>query len=279
MPGFPDPPADASRSLQRDPAPMSAFATERVLSVRHWNDDYFSFTTTRDDGLRFDNGQFVMIGLPVDGRPLMRAYSIASANWEEELEFFSIKVQNGPLTSRLQHLQPGDDLLVSRKPTGTLLISDLHPGRNLYLLATGTGLAPFLSVIKDPETYERFERVILTHGVRGVGDLCYHDYIVNELPRHEHLGEVISRQLLYYPAVSRESFRHAGRLTTLMDSGRMMSDLGLDPLDPARDRAMICGSPQMLSDFRAILDRRGFGAAPRIGTPGEYVFERAFVEK
>ncbi|TNJ34746.1 ferredoxin--NADP reductase [Arenimonas terrae] len=258
---------------------MSAFATERVLSVRHWNDDYFSFTTTRDDGLRFENGQFVMIGLPVDGRPLMRAYSIASANWEEELEFFSIKVQNGPLTSRLQHLKPGDDLLVSRKPTGTLLISDLHPGRNLYLLATGTGLAPFLSVIKDPETYERFERVILTHGVRGVGDLCYHDYIVNELPRHEHLGELISKQLLYYPAVSREPFRHSGRLTTLMDSGRMMADLGLDPLDATRDRAMICGSPQMLADFRAILDGRGFGAAPRIGTPGEYVFERAFVEK
>ena len=258
---------------------MSAFATERVLSVRHWNDDYFSFTTTRDDGLRFENGQFVMIGLPVDGRPLMRAYSIASANWEEELEFFSIKVQNGPLTSRLQHLQPGDDLLVSRKPTGTLLISDLHPGRNLYLLATGTGLAPFLSVIKDPETYERFERVVLTHGVRGVGDLCYHDYIVNELPRHEHLGEVISRRLLYYPAVSREPFRHSGRLTTLMDSGRMMADLGLEPLDAARDRAMICGSPQMLADFRAILAGRGFGAAPRIGTPGEYVFERAFVEK
>ena len=241
---------------------MSAFATERVLSVRHWNDDYFSFTTTRDDGLRFDNGQFVMIGLPVDGRPLMRAYSIASANWEEELEFFSIKVPNGPLTSRLRHLQPGDDLLVSRKPTGTLLISDLHPGRVLYLLATGTGLAPFLSVIKDPETYERFDTVVLTQGVRGVGDLCYHDYIVNELPRHEFLGDVIAAKLKYYPAVSREAFRNTGRLTTLMDSGRMQADLGLPPLDAAHDRAMICGSPQMLADFRAILDGRGFTAAP-----------------
>ena len=258
---------------------MSAFATERVLSVRHWNDDYFSFTTTRDDGLRFDNGQFVMIGLPVDGRPLMRAYSIASANWEEELEFFSIKVPNGPLTSRLRHLQPGDDLLVSRKPTGTLLISDLHPGRVLYLLATGTGLAPFLSVIKDPETYERFDTVVLTQGVRGVGDLCYHDYIVNELPRHEFLGDVIAAKLKYYPAVSREAFRNTGRLTTLMGSGRMQADLGLPPLDAAHDRAMICGSPQMLADFRAILDGRGFTAAPRIGTPGQYVFERAFVEK
>ncbi|HEX4853679.1 ferredoxin--NADP reductase [Arenimonas sp.] len=258
---------------------MSAFATERVLTVRHWNDAYFSFTTTRDDGLRFENGQFVMIGLEVGGRPLMRAYSIASANWEEHLEFFSIKVPDGALTSRLQHLQPGDDVLVSRKPTGTLLISDLHPGRNLYLLATGTGLAPFLGVVKDPETYERFDKVILTHGVRGIEDLAYHDYIVNELPRHEHLGEIIGRQLLYYPAVSREPFRHSGRLTTLMESGQLQADLGLPALHAAHDRAMICGSPQMLADFRALLDARGFKAAPRIGTPGEYVFERAFVEK
>jgi ferredoxin--NADP+ reductase len=258
---------------------MSAFATERVLTVRHWTDAYFSFTTTRDDGLRFDNGQFVMIGLEVNGKPLMRAYSIASANWEEHLEFFSIKVPDGPLTSRLQHIQPGDDLLVSRKPTGTLLISDLHPGRNLYLLATGTGLAPFLGIIKDPETYERFERVILTHGVRNVADLAYHDYITRELPRHEYLGPVISEKLLYYPAVSREPFRHPGRLTNLFDSGQMQRDLGLEALDPARDRAMICGSPQMLADFRAILDGRGFTSAPRIGTPSEYVFERAFVEK
>ncbi|NLW96435.1 MAG: ferredoxin--NADP reductase [Xanthomonadaceae bacterium] len=260
-----------------------------MLDVRHWTDDYFSFTTTRDDGFRFDNGQFVMIGLPVeqpDGKtkPLMRAYSIASANWEEQLEFFSIKVPDGPLTSRLQHVRPGDTLLIGRKPTGTLLIHDLHPGRNLYLLGTGTGLAPWLSIIKDPETYERFERVVLAHGVRGAADLAYRDYILNELPRHEFLGEQISRQLLYYPAVTREPFQwqgrdQRGRLTELLDSGRMAADLGLDPLDPARDRAMICGSPQMLADFRAILDRRGFNAAPRIGTPGDYVFERAFVEK
>ncbi|MGJ4804238.1 ferredoxin--NADP reductase [Luteimonas sp. SDU82] len=262
----------------------SAFGTETVLDVRHWTDSYFSFTTTRDDGFRFENGQFVMIGLQVEGKPLLRAYSIASANWEEQLEFFSIKVPNGPLTSRLQHIQPGDQVLVGRKPTGTLLIHDLHPGRNLYLLGTGTGLAPWLSVIKDPETYERFERVIVAHGVRGAGELAYRDYLLNELPRHEFLGEQISRQLLYYPAVSREPFAwqgrdQRGRLTDLLDSGRMAADLGLEPLDHARDRAMICGSPQMLADFRALLDRRGFVAAPRIGTPGDYVFERAFVEK
>ena len=258
---------------------MSNFISERVLDVRHWTDAYFSFTVTRDDGFRFDNGQFVMIGLMVDDKPLLRAYSIASANWEEELEFFSIKVQNGPLTSRLQHIVPGDTLILSRKPTGTLLISDVHPGRNLYLLATGTGLAPFLSIIKDPATYERFERVILTHGVRNISDLAYRDYITNELPRHEFLGEVIGKQLLYYPTVSREAFLHAGRVTTLLESGQMMRDLGIEALDPQHDRAMICGSPQMLADFRRILDARGFKAAPRIGTAGEYVFERAFVEK
>jgi ferredoxin/flavodoxin---NADP+ reductase len=255
------------------------YSIEIVQSVRHWTDSYFSFTTTRDDGLRFDNGQFVMIGLMVDGRPLLRAYSIASANWEEQLEFFSIKVPNGPLTSRLQHIREGDEVLVSRKPTGTLLISDLWPGRVLYLLATGTGLAPFLSVIKDPETYERFEHVVLTHGVRGVEDLAYRDYIERELPQHEYLGEIIRQKLHYYPAVSREDFRTRGRLTALLDAGRIAADLGLPALDAERDRAMICGSPPMLADFRRILDARGFTAAPRIGSPGQYVFERAFVEK
>ncbi|TWT23193.1 ferredoxin--NADP reductase [Luteimonas marina] len=262
----------------------SAFGTETVLDVRHWTDSYFSFTTTRDDGFRFENGQFVMIGLQTGGKPLLRAYSIASANWEEQLEFFSIKVPDGPLTSRLQHVRPGDEVLIGRKPTGTLLISDLHPGRNLYLLGTGTGLAPWLSIVKDPETYERFDKVVLCHGVRQVQDLAYRDYFVNELPHHEYLGEQIAARLLYYPAVSREPFvfrghDHQGRLTELMADGRMMAHLGLDPLDPVKDRAMICGSPQMLADFRALLDGRGFTAAPRIGTPGDYVFERAFVEK
>jgi ferredoxin--NADP+ reductase len=267
----------------------SPYGSETVLDVRHWTDDYFSFTTTRDDGFRFDNGQFVMIGLELaqpDGtrRPLLRAYSIASANWEEQLEFFSIKVPDGPLTSRLQHVRPGDRILVGRKPTGTLLISDLHPGRNLYLLGTGTGFAPWLAVIKDPATYERFERVILCHGVRNAADLAYRDYIRHELPRHEFLGDQITRQLHYYPAVSREDFvfdgrPHRGRLTTLLDDDQIASDVGLAQLDPAHDRAMLCGGPQMLADFRAMLDRRGFHASPRIGTPGEYVFERAFVGK
>lgn len=258
---------------------MAAFETERVLAVRHWTPAYFSFTTTRDAGLRFENGQFVMIGLMVNDKPLLRAYSIASANWEETMEFFSIKVQDGPLTSRLQHIQPGAELLVSRKPTGTLLITDLEPGRNLYLLATGTGLAPFLSIVKDPATYERFERVIVTHGVRNTADLAYRDFFERELPQHEYLGEMVRNQLRYYPAVSREPFANHGRITDLLDQNRVTETLGLEPLDPQHDRAMICGSPGMLADFRALLDRRGFVASPKIGVAGQYVFERAFVDK
>jgi ferredoxin--NADP+ reductase len=258
---------------------MVALATERVLDVRHWNDSLFSFRTTRDASLRFENGHFVMLGLPVDGKPLLRAYSIASANYEDHLEFFSIKVANGPLTSRLQHLKPGDDVIISRKPVGTLLLHDLLPGKRLYLLSTGTGLAPFLSIIRDPHTYERFEKVVLVHGVRQVNDLAYHDYLVNELPRHELLGEVIREKLVYYPTATREPFRYNGRLTGLIQSGKLFADVGLPPFTPDDDRAMLCGSPSMLADTRALLDARGFVVSPHIGTPGHYVFERAFVER
>ena len=257
----------------------SPYIKEAVLDVRHWTEQYFSFTVARDDGFRFDNGQFVMIGLEVDGKPLVRAYSIASANWEEHLEFFSIKVPDGPLTSRLQHIQHGDTLLISRKPTGTLLISDVHPGKVLYLLSTGTGLAPFLAIVKDPETYERFEHIVVVHGVRYAKDLAYADYFKNELPRHEYLGEQISRQLHYVPVVSREPFALHGRATTLLENGEIPRYLGFPELNPETDRAMICGSPGMLADFRRILDARGFIASSKIGQAGHYVFERAFVEK
>lgn len=259
---------------------MSNMNVERVLSVHHWNDTLFSFKCTRDPGLRFENGQFVMIGLQQDnGRPLMRAYSIASPNWEEHLEFFSIKVPDGPLTSQLQHLKEGDEIIISKKPTGTLVLDDLNPGKHLYLLSTGTGLAPFMSVIQDPETYERFEKVILCHGVRYEKDLAYRDYFERELREHEFLGEMIGDKLLYYPAVTREPFANQGRLTQLMESGEMQRTLGLPELSPENDRAMICGSPQMLADLRTVLDARGFQVSPRIGQPGHYVFERAFVEK
>ena len=258
---------------------MSTVGTERVLSVHHWNDTLFSFTTTRDPTLRFQNGQFVMIGIEVDGRPLMRAYSIVSANYDDHLEFLSIKVPNGPLTSRLQHIKVGDPLFVSRKPTGTLLLHDLLPGENLYLFSTGTGLAPFMSIIKDPETYERFNKVILVHGVRLVSKLAYADYITKELPQNEYFGDMVREKLIYYPTVTREPFRNRGRLTELIDSGKLFKDIGLPPLDPARDRAMVCGSPSMLADTTARLDKLGFKISPRIGEPGDYVIERAFVEK
>jgi ferredoxin/flavodoxin---NADP+ reductase len=258
---------------------MVALATERVLDVRHWNDTLFSFRTTRDASLRFQNGHFVMIGLPVNGKPLLRAYSIASANYEEHLEFFSIKVANGPLTSRLQNLKPGDDIIISRKPTGTLLLHDLLPGKHLYLLSTGTGLAPFLSIVRDPETYDRFEKIVLVHGVRQVSDLAYHDYLTRELPQHEILGDLVREKLVYYPTATREPFRNNGRLTELINSGKLFEDLGLRSFTPDDDRAMLCGSPGMLTDTRALLDARGFQVSPHIGTPGHYVFERAFVEK
>jgi ferredoxin--NADP+ reductase len=258
---------------------MVALATEHVIDVHHWNDSLFSFRTTRDPGFRFDSGQFVMIGLEVDGRPLMRAYSIASANYEEHLEFFSIKVPNGPLTSRLQHLKAGDPLIVSRKPTGTLVLNDLKPGKHLYLLGTGTGLAPFMSLVRDPETYERYEKIVIAHGVRNVNDLAYMDYLENELPQHEYLGELVREKLIYYPTVTREAFRHQGRITDNIVNGPMSEAIGLPPLDPSTDRVMLCGSPSMLDDTCALLDERGFQVSPRTREPGDYVIERAFVEK
>ena len=258
---------------------MVALATERVLDVRHWNDSLFSFRTTRDASLRFENGHFVMLGLPVDGKPLLRAYSIASANYEDHLEFFSIKVHNGPLTSRLQHLKPGDDIIISRKPVGTLVLHDLLPGKRLYLLSTGTGLAPFLSIIRDPHTYERFDKVVLVHGVRQVSDLAYHDYLTHELPQHELVGESVRKQLVYYPTATREPFRYNGRLTELINSGKLFADVSLPSFTPDDDRAMLCGSPSMLADTRHLLDARGFAASPHTGVPGHYVFERAFVDR
>lgn len=258
---------------------MTAFYEETVLSVRHWNKTLFSFRTTRPTSLRFHNGHFVMLGLMVDGKPLMRAYSIASANYDEELEFLSIKVPDGALTSRLQHLQEGDSVLISRKPVGTLVVSDLKPGDNLFLFSTGTGLAPFMSIIQDPETYKRFQKVILVHGVRYASELAYREQIQNELPRHEYLGEEIARKLMYYPTVTREPFENNGRITSLLKNGRLCNQLGLSAINPKTDRAMICGSPSMLSDICQILDDKGFKASAHTGDVADYVIERAFVEK
>jgi len=257
---------------------MSAFLEERVLSVHHWTDRLFSFTTTRDTGFRFSSGHFTMIGLKVNGKPLLRAYSIASPNWEEHLEFLSIKVPNGPLTSRLQNIQVGDHIIVGKKPTGTLLIDYLLPGDNLYLIGTGTGLAPWLSIVRDPETYERFKKVIVVHGVREVKELAYQQLFEQDLPQHELLSELVQDKLIYYPTVTREPFRNQGRITDLIDSGTFPANIGLPPLDPLVDRVMLCGSPDMLADLKEMLEKRDFEEG-NTSTPGDFVIERAFVEK
>lgn len=257
---------------------MASYAPEQVTSVRHWNDTLFSFRTTRNDSLRFRNGEFIMIGLEAEPRPVMRAYSIASANHDDFLEFYSIKAPGGALTTRLQNLEKGDHVLVGKKPTGTLVTSDLLPGKNLFLIATGTGLAPFLSIIQDPEVYENFERVILFHGVRSKDELGYHEWLSTKLPKHEYLGEFIREQLTYYPSVTRETFEHTERITDLMRSGALCEKLGLPALNPETDRAMLCGSPSMLAEVREILDDLGFKISPKTGISGDYVIERAFVE-
>lgn len=256
---------------------MATLMTEKVTHVHHWNDTLFSFKTTRDMGFKFENGHFTMIGLKQDGRPLLRAYSIVSANYEEELEFFSIKVPDGPLTSKLQHLQVGDEVLVNSKSTGTLTVDNMLPGKNLYLFSTGTGLAPFLSIIRDPECYEAFDKIILTHGVRSVSELAYQDLITDSLPDNEYFGEEVRDKLIYYPSVTREDFRFQGRITDLIESGKLFTDVGMPPLNPDVDRAMLCGSPAMLKDTTAILDKLGFRET-RHGDLGTYVIERAFVE-
>jgi ferredoxin/flavodoxin---NADP+ reductase len=257
---------------------MSAYTEETVLAVRHWTPDLFSFTATRAPAFRFDNGQFTMIGLEVDGRPLVRAYSMASANYSEDLEFFSIKVADGPLTSRLQNIKVGDRLLVSKKPVGTLIIDNLLPGRTLYLLSTGTGLAPFLAIIRDPQTYARFEQVVLVHGCRHIAELTYGEQIMAALPDDGYIGEDVRAKLRYYPTVTREPFTNRGRITDLVTSGKLFGDLGLTMFDAANDRVMLCGNPELLADMRAILTPLGFCEGTN-NAPGQFVIEKAFVEK
>jgi len=257
---------------------MSALTTETVTQVHHWTPSLFSFRTTRGPALRFENGQFVMIGLEVDGKPLLRAYSLVSPNYEEHLEFLSIKVADGPLTSRLQHIEPGHPIIVGRKAVGTLLADNLRPGRALYLLATGTGLAPFMSLIRDPEVYARFERVVLVHGVREVAELAYSNLIETELPGHELVGDTVREQLIYYPTVTREGFRNQGRITDLVRNGRLAADIGLPALSPEHDRVMLCGNPQLLTDMTALLEGQGFDEGSS-NHAGAFVIEKAFVEK
>jgi len=257
---------------------MAAFLEETVTAVRHWTDRLFSFRTTRDPAFRFENGQFAMIGLEVEGRPLLRAYSMASPNHDDGLEFFSIKVPDGPLTSRLQNIKLGDRVLIGRKPTGTLVQDSLLPGRNLYLVSTGTGFAPFASIIRDFTVYERYEKVVAIHGCRTVAELSYSQHIVDALKADEYMAEIVADKLMYYPTVTRESFVNCGRVTTCLRDGTIPQRAGLPPLEPSVDRVMICGSEAMLKDMVALMKELSFeeGSSSR---PGHYVIEKAFVEK
>ncbi len=258
---------------------MAQLIKEQVTEVHHWTDTLFSFKTTRSPGFRFRNGHFTMMGLEQnEGRPLLRAYSLTSANYEEHLEFFSIKVPDGPLTSQLQHLQLGDEVVISSKSTGTLVADALLPGKHLYLISTGTGLAPFMSIIKDPEIYDQYDKVILVHGVRFVSELAYRDIILDALPNNEYFGELVREKLGYYPTVTREPFENTGRVTDALQSGKVSRAMGLPELSPERDRFMICGSPSMLKDTCKMLDNLGFEES-RNGKMGHYVIERAFVEQ
>ena len=255
--------------------PAGVYA-ETVLSVTHYTDRLFRFRMTRPDGFRFRSGEFAMIGLVVDGKPIYRAYSIASPAWDEELEFFSIKVPDGPLTQHLQKIQPGDQVLMRKKPTGTLVLDALTPGKRLYMFSTGTGIAPFASLIRDPETYEKFDEVILTHTCREVAELKYGFDLVEEIRSNELLSEIVGDKLKHYATVTREDYPYTGRITDLMESGKLYTDLGVPPLNPETDRGMICGSTAMLKDTKSLLEKAGLTEGAN-NKPAEFVIERAFV--
>jgi ferredoxin--NADP+ reductase len=249
---------------------------ETVLSVRHYTDRMFAFRITRPAAFRFRSGEFVMIGLPGEnGKPLLRAYSIASPAWDEELEFFSIKAPDGPLTSRLQNIKPGDKVLLGRKSVGTLVHDALTPGKRLYLFSTGTGVAPFASIIRDPDTYERFEQVILTHTCREVGELTYARDLVATLEQDPLVGEHFGR-LVHYTTVTREPWPNQNRITTCIENGLLFADIGAPPLTPDTDRVMICGSLDMLNDTKALVEKAGLIEGSN-ATPAQFVVEKAFV--
>ncbi len=250
---------------------------ERVIDVRHWTERLFSFRITRPASFRFRSGEFVMIGLMNGEKPLLRAYSIASPSWDDALDFFSIKVPDGPLTGRLQAIQPNDTLLLGRKPTGTLVLDALKPGKNLYLLSTGTGVAPFASVIRDPETYENFERVILTHTCRDVAELAYGQDLVSTVKEDPLVGEQAAKQLTYFGSVTREDYVNTGRITTLIENGQLFEKVGSQPFDPSLDRVMICGSIGMIRDVRDLVEAAGLVEGAN-SAPGDFVVEKAFAE-
>ena len=259
--------------------PTASLSVEKVLTVRHWNEHLFSFTITRPASFRFRSGEFVMIGLQGEnGKPLLRAYSVASPAYAEELEFLSIKVDNGPLTSKLQQIKEGDDIYLGRKPTGTLVTDALKPGRRLFLIGTGTGLAPWISIIRDPDVYDLFEQVTVVHSVRRVSDLAYREMLETALKDDPLVDEAAARQLNYVPTVTREEFHTTGRIDALIEDGRLFIGGASQPahFDPEHDRVMLCGSMAMIKDTAALLEARGFTEGSN-AQPGDYVIERAFV--
>ena len=256
--------------------PANVYA-ETVTSVRHYTDDLFSFRITRPQSFRFRSGEFVMIGLPNAEKPVFRAYSIASPSWDDELEFFSIKVPDGPLTQHLQKIQPGDTVLMRQKPTGTLVLDALSPGRRLFMISTGTGIAPFASLIRDPETYEKFDQVVLTHTCRDVAELAYGEELFRSAQEDPLIGELTAGRLTCYSTTTREPYNHMGRITTLIEDGKMFADLGIEPFNPETDRVMICGSVAMLKDVKAIVEKAGFEEGSN-AKPAAFVVERAFVD-
>jgi ferredoxin/flavodoxin---NADP+ reductase len=257
------------------PIPAGVFA-ETVVSVKHYTDHLFSFRITRPQSFRFRSGEFVMIGLPNAEKPVFRAYSIASPAWDDELEFFSIKVPDGPLTQHLQKIQPGDTVLMRQKPTGTLVLDALKPAKRLYMIATGTGIAPFASLIRDPETYEKFEQVVLTNTCRDVADLAYGTELFQSLAEDPLIGELVSGRLTYYATTTRQDFSRMGRITTLIENGKLFADLGFEPFNPKDDRVMICGSMAMLNEVKALLEKADLEEGSN-SRPADFVVERAFV--
>jgi ferredoxin--NADP+ reductase len=250
---------------------------QTVTQVTHWTDRLFSFRVTRPRSLRFRSGEFVMIGLMGDtGKPLLRAYSIASPAWDEELEFYSIKVPDGPLTSKLQHIQPGDEIILRPKPVGTLVHDALLPGKRLWFLATGTGLAPFASLMREPETYEKYDQVIMMHTCREVAELEYGRQLVDSLKDDPLIGDLVGDKLLYYPTTTREPFTHMGRVTDNLTSGKVFTDLGLPPMNRDDDRAMVCGSLAFNIDVKKILEDFGLTEGAN-SDPQQFVVEKAFV--
>lgn len=258
--------------------PTASLSVEKVLSVHHWNEHLFSFKISRPASFRFRSGEFVMIGLRGDnGKPLLRAYSVASPAWAEELEFLSIKVQEGPLTSKLQLIQPGDDIYLGRKPTGTLVTDALLPGKRLFMLSTGTGLAPFLSLARDPDVYEFYEQVVAIHSVRRVSDLAFHDDLAAKLAGDPLVEDQAAQQFHYVPTVTREPFHRNQRIDKLVADGSLFEGIpGVAKFDPETDRIMMCGSMEMIKDFAAFFEANGFTEGSN-AAPGQFVIERAFV--